>query len=227
MTFLMNDLERLQKNVRAPAPPRGPASFYVVGRALRAWYDDWFQQFLFNFLTTLGWATILLGPPMLFAMYEAAHERVRGRGIELYDFFRAARRHARASWKWALINLVIGMVIGVNVLFYWQWAQSWSIFLATLFFFAGLFWAMIQMYVIPYYMAQETRSLKLAHKNAALTFLAAPGYTGLLFFLTLILFLVSLFFILPWILAFPALAVLLGAQAVRDRLQAYGVETSV
>ena len=220
----MSGSDNSLKNAPRSTSFRGPASLYVVGRSLRGWYEDWFQQFLFNFLTTLGWATILLGPPMLFAMYEAAHERVRGRGIELYDFFRAARHHARASWTWALVNLLVGAVIGVNVLFYWQWARPWSIFLATLFFFAGLFWAMIQMYVIPYYMAQKTPSLKLAHKNAALTFLAAPGYTGLLFFLTLLLYLLSLFFILPWILAFPAWAVLLGAQAVQDRLQAYGVE---
>jgi len=200
---------------------RIPASLRVLAQAARDWYDDWFNQFILNFLVTVSWMTIVLGPPMLFGFYEAAHEAVRRRSSGPGDLLRAAKRHFWVSWLWMLINVAAIVVVRVNMRFYWDLGRSWAVILATFFLFLGLFWAMIQVYVIPYYMVQETRSLKLAFKHAALTFLISPGYTFLLFLVSALLLLSSIFFILPLILAGPALVAIIGAQAVQDRLRAY------
>ncbi len=208
---------------KPPPPSRIPASLRVLAQAARDWYDDWFNQFILNFLAALSWMTIILGPPMLFGYYALAHELIHGSASGPGDLLRAARKHFWASWQWALINLAVAVIVLVNIRFYWQWGRSWSIILASLFFFLGLFWAMIQIYVIPYVMAQKRKSLKLAFKNATLTFLAAPGYTILLFLVSGLLLLTSVFFILPLILAGPGLVVIIGARAVQDRLRAFHI----
>ena len=202
---------------------RKPASLSVIWQAMKIWYDDWFNLFVMNFLTTLSWVTIILGPPMLFGLYEVGHDLAHGRSSGVTDLFQAAKRHFLVSWLWALVNIVVGVIVAVNVIFYWRLAKSWSIFLVSVFLFLGIFWVMAQMYVIPYYMEQKTISLKLAHKNAALTFLAAPGYTLALFLFSLLLLGVSFGFILPLILAGPALVIITGSYAVSERLRAYGV----
>ncbi len=201
-----------------------PASLDVIARALKIWYDDWFNLFIMNFFVSISWMTIILGPPMLFGLYEIGHDLVHGRSSGVMDLFQAAKRHLFASWLWALANIVVGVVVVVNVIFYWRLAKSWSIFLTSVFLFLGIFWLMAQMYVIPYYMEQETKSLKLAHKNAELTFLAAPGYTLALFLFSFLLLGVSFGFILPLILAGPALVIITSSYAVSERLRAYGIE---
>ncbi len=205
------------------SPSRIPASLRVLGRAARDWYDDWFNQFILNFLAVLSWITIVLGPPILFGFYEIAHEMTYGRSGGPGDLFRAAKRYFGVSWLWMTIQVGVAIIALVNMRFYWGLERAWSTILASLFFFLGLFWAMMQIYVIPYYMAQKTKSLKLAFKNAALTFLASPGFTFVLFLVSVFLLLASILFILPLILGGPALVVLIGARAVQDRLRAFGI----
>ncbi len=207
----------------SPPSYRGPAWLHVIWLSLKDWAGDWFNQFLLHLTLLLSWLTIILGPPMLFGFYHLAYDLVQGRSSDPMDMFRASKQYFWASWRWMLLNLLVSIILVVNMQFYWSLGQWWSIMLTTIFLFLGLFWAMMQLYVIPYYIVQETKSLTLALKNAGLTFLAAPGYTLLLFLFTVGLIFTSVAFILPLILAIPSLAILIGIHAVIDRIQIYGI----
>jgi len=202
---------------------RGPASLRVIWQALKTWYDDWFNLFILNFLVTISWATIILGPPMLFGLYEIGNDLAQGHSEGIGELLRAAKRHFIASWLWMLANVVVFIVVWGNIGFYWNLGRSWSIILVSIFFFLGLFWAMMQVYVIPYYMEQTKKSIVLAHKNAALTFLAAPGYSLVLFLYEVILLAISFIVILPLILGAPSLVVVTSSYAVIERLRAFGI----
>jgi len=203
---------------------RKPASLHVIGQALKTWYDDWFNLFIQSFLVTLSWATIILGPPMLFGLYEVGHDLAHGRSNGAGELLRSARRHFLVSWVWMLINIVVAIVVVVNVAFYWNLGKSWSILLMSVFLFLGVFWAMMQVYVIAYYMEQRHKSILLAHKNAALTFLASPGYTLVLFLYEAIVLGVSFGFILPLILGLPSLTAVTNSYAVIERIRTFGVK---
>jgi len=203
---------------------RKPASLHVIGQALKTWYDDWFNLFIQSFLVTLSWATIILGPPMLFGLYEVGHDLAHGRSNGAGELLRSARRHFLVSWAWMLINIVVAIVVVVNVAFYWNLGKSWSILLMSVFLFLGVFWAMMQVYVIAYYMEQRHKSILLAHKNAALTFLASPGYTLVLFLYEAIVLGVSFGFILPLILGLPSLTAVTNSYAVIERIRTFGVK---
>jgi len=200
-----------------------PASLYVIGEALKIWYDDWFNLFVMNFLVSISWVTIILGPPMLFGLYEVGHDLAHGRSSSTMDLFQAAKRHILVSWLWALSNILVAIIVAVNITFYWRLAKSWSIILVSVFLFLGMFWLMMQVYVIAFYMEQSTKSLKLAYKNAALTFLASPGYTLSLFIYAVIILALSFGLILPLILAGPALIVITSNDAVLERLRTFKV----
>ncbi len=202
---------------------RKPASLRVIWQALKTWYDDWFNLFILNFLVDLSWLTIILGPPMLFGLYEIGNELAHGRSNGAGELFRAAKRHFWASWLWMFFNIIVLIVVLVNVTFYWRLGKSWSIVLVSIFLFMGVFWAGMQVYVIAYYMEQDNKSIILAHKNAALTFLASPGYTVILFLYDAILLIISFGLILPLILAAPSLVVVTSNYAVVERLQAFGI----
>ncbi len=200
---------------------RGPASLRVIWQAIKTWYDDWFNLFILNFLVTLSWITIILGPPMLFALYDIGNELAHGRSNGVGELLRGVKRHFLVSWLWMLINMVVIIVVIVNVSFYWQLGKSWSIILVSVFLFLGLFWAMMQVYVISFYMEQTTKSIILAHKNAALTFLASPIYTLILFLFAAFLMIISYGFILPLILGIPTLIVVMSNYAVVERIEAF------
>ena len=201
---------------------RTPATLSVIWQALKTWYDDWFNLFILSFLVTLSWATIILGPPMLFGLFEIGHNLAHGRSNGAGELLRSAKRHFLVSWLWMIINVVVIIVVLVNVSFYWRLGKSWSIILVSVFLFLGLFWAMMQVYVIAYYMEQQNKSIVLAHKNAALTFLASPIYTLILFIYDAFLMIISFGFILPLILGIPALAVVTSSYAVIERIQTFG-----
>ena len=205
------------------ASTRTPASLAVIWQAIKTWYDDWFNLFILNFFASISWMTLIFGPPMLFGLYEIGYELAHGRSQGTIELFRAAKKHFMVSWLWMFSNVVVGIVISVNIIFYWRMGRAWSIILVSVFLFIGLFWAMTQLYVIPFYLEQSTRSLKLAYKNAALTFLASPGYTVIIFLYALIILLLSFGIILPLILAGPALIIITGSYAVRERLQTFGI----
>ena len=206
------------------AKTRIPASLRVIWRALRIWYDDWFNLFIQNFLVNFAWVTIILGPPMLFGLYEIGNELAHGRSNGVGELLHAAKRHFLTSWLWALINVIVLLIIGVNVVFYWRLGQSWAIVLVSFFLFAGFFWLAMQLYAIPYYMELENPALRLAFKNSALTVLAAPGYSLILLLYTTFLLLLSYLFVLPLFLAAPALSVVTNNCAVVERLRAFGVK---
>ena len=205
-------------------PPRGPASLRVIWQATKTWYDDWFNLFILNFLVTISWVTIILGPPMLFGLYDIGNGLAHGRSNGVGELLRSAMRHFLVSWAWMLINVIVFIVVVVNISFYWNLGKSWSIILVSVFLFLGLFWAMMQVYVIPFYMEQTTKSIVLAHKNAALTFLASPVYTLILFVFSAFLLLISYGFILPLILGIPTLAVVVGNYAVIERIQTFAAK---
>ena len=205
---------------------RTPAAIDVIWQAMKTWYDDWFNLFVLNFFASISWMTIIFGPPLLFALYEIGHDLAHGRSQGVIELFRAAKKHFWVSWQWMIINVLVGIVLWVNITFYWRMNQWWSIILVSVFLFLGLFWAMTQFYVIPFYLEQSERSLKLAHKNAALTFLASPGYSLVMFLYAAVIFLLSFGIILPLILGGPSLVVVTGSYAVRERLQAFQARQS-
>jgi uncharacterized membrane protein YesL len=195
----------------------------TLQQALADFWYQWVVLVLINTLWLLCSATIVLAPPALFGLFYATNELANGRGVGYADFIAGLRQYFKISWLWGVLNIIAAFLVWLNIQFYGQIAESWSLTLLFLTLLLGATWLMVQLLTIPYLIEQERKHLGIAMKNALFTLLATPLYSVLLaLFVGAFLYLVVT----------QAIAVLLGGvcmiallsnRAVLNRLQAFGL----
>ncbi len=92
--------------------------------------------------------------------------------------------------------------------------MCWKSFFSPL----GLLWLGVQFYALPYFMLQEEKSLRTAWRNGIFTILAAPVYTLILWIFGVLIVVLSVGTVIPLFLGVPGIIVVLGSQAVTERL---------
>jgi uncharacterized membrane protein YesL len=200
-----------------------PASVAVVWTALRDWYDDIIGALVINTLWLLSWLTIVLGPPATFGVYYYAHYMAHGINEGVQGMLEGARRFLIKSWMTFAVFALGDILLGVNILFYWQMGAVWSTAVGAFFMLLLLLWLITQFYAMAYIMEQEEPSLKMALKNGFFTIFAAPGYTFVVVGLAFSLIAISAALIFPLFFGIPVLIALIAAHAVRERLETYQV----
>ena len=201
--------------------PNPSVPLQVIWTALKDWWRDWVNLTALNLGWLVCWATIALGPPATFALYEIAHDFVRGRSLEYRELPGMLRRHFLKSWAWLLVNALVALGVWLNLAYYSRLGGPWGFSLLVLSALVAAGWLAVQFYALPYLMAQEQPRLRQAWRNALFTLLASPVYSlVLLAFAALVLALASRLVVLLF-LGLPVLLVVLGAHAVAERLHHY------
>src|SRR5690606_20316087 len=132
-----------------------------------------------------------------------------------------------AYWKPAAVwfTLFVGVIVLllINFRFYNEIQAAWASWLQGFWLVLLVSWVAINLYVMPLYLLQVRRELRLAYRNAALMAASDPiTIVVLLLVLGLMLALFNLM-ALPLVTLLPPFAALLGATAVRLRLQQVGL----
>lgn len=200
------------------------APLRVARSAFITWRDDALNLLILNLACIVCTVTVLLAPPALFAIYDATQQLVRGAAPNLKELYLGLRRYFFISWLWLLANVLCLLVLAANVMFYSRIDATWALYVRTIFLGLVLFWLAMQFYAIPYLMFQDTKSLRIAWRNAFLTILASPGYTLVLLFISLLLLVLGVTTAIPFVLGMLTYIPILGNQAVQDRLEAFGVQ---
>jgi uncharacterized membrane protein YesL len=193
----------------------------VAGRALRDAWDALVQLALLNLVWFGLSLTVVLMPPATVAMFEATNELARGRSPSLADFVAAVPRHFLPAWGWAILNVAVGIVLGVNLSFYSS-PEPLHLALRGLFLLATLLWVVSQLLVWPYRFEQADPSLRLALRNALLTTLAAPVFSIIIGAVVALVVALSVIVLAPIPFFTAAFLGLLGNHVVLDRLVAFG-----
>jgi hypothetical protein len=204
-------------------PSTQPVPIQVIGRALRDWWDDWVNMAIINLLLAFCWLTIILGPPATFGMYYVTNCLAHGQSVGPRGLLEGGRRYFMTSWRWALLNLALGVITGVSYLFYGSLAAAWAEFVQGGFIVLLAAWLIVQFYALPYLMEQETQRIGLALRNGLFTALAAPGYTLLIAGAAALVTAVSVGSVALLFLGGPCLVAVLGNRAIVERLETYGV----
>jgi uncharacterized membrane protein YesL len=198
--------------------------FEIILIALKDWWRDWVNMAALNLGWLLCWATIILGPPATFTLYEIAHEFVNGKSFEYRELPRMMRRHFLRSWLWLLLNVCLAFGVYLNLLYYSRLAPLWNLLLLLLTLWVALAWIVVQFYALPFLMASQKPQLFLAFRNAFLTMLASPWYSlVMLVFILLLAALMSRLIALLFV-GLPLLVVVLGSHAVRERLEHFQIK---
>lgn len=195
------------------------ASFRVLRLSLLLWWANWLVLAALNLGWVLCWLTIVLGPPATFALSYAAYLVVQGKSLEFTDIARSLRRYLAKSWLWMFANLLVTVGIWLNVQVYLKTGGvAWLIVPLLL----GALWGSLQLYALPYLSEQAAFSLRQAFRNALLTLLASPLYSVVLICSVGLALYVGTRLIFLYFLGLPCLITVLGACAVKERLEAFG-----
>ncbi len=194
----------------------------VTWETLRDWWDSMVGLATFN-LVWLGLSlTVILCPPATAGLYAVTNSLAHGKGQRLGDFVEAARRYAWLSWRWALINVVLGGVLAVNFAFYGAVESTAGVLIQIALVSVGIVWLVMQFYTWPFLIEQEQKRLRLALRNALFLSQANPLYTLLMLVVAGLAIVFSLVAILPLGFFTMSFLALLGNRAVVERLTHYG-----
>jgi hypothetical protein len=194
----------------------------VFWETVRDWYNGMVGLATMNFIWLLMSLTVVLLPPATAGLYVVTNSIARGTGGRIEDFAAGARAYAWLSFRWALVNVAVGVVFAVNFSYYGATGTFFGAVVQMILAAAGLLWIAVQFYVWPFLIEQEKKQVRLALKNALFLTLANPIYTFIMLGAVGMVLVVSLIAILPVAVFATSFVSLLGNRAVIERLRTYG-----
>ena len=199
--------------------------FRIFWEALKDFWDELFLLALMNIVTVLLVIPIVTFPPALAGLWNVANRVAEGRSIHWSDYFEGFRRYFWKAWGLALLNILVVVIVPINIRFYtpdiapFEISPLLSTWLRGLFVAITLLWTIIQMYPMALLLEQEDQRLRVALRNAAVLFIANPGFTIVLALLLLILAVVSVFLPVLWVLVTMAFFAVVCNKAVLHLLE--------
>ncbi len=194
----------------------------VFWESVRDWYNGMVGLAMMNFVWLIMSLTFVLLPPITAGMYVMTNSIGHGTGGRIEDMLHGAREYAWLSYRWALVNVVVGGVFVVSFSFYGAIGTFYGAIIQGILAIACLVWLIIQFYVWPFLIEQEEKRLRVALKNALFLTLANPLYTFLLIGIVGVALLISVLTMLPIAVFATSFISLLGNRAVIERLKTYG-----
>lgn len=200
-----------------------PASFRVIGQSFVDWWDSWIDMVLVTILWILAQVTVVLGPPATFGYYYVVSQMMKGESLGVRGLIQGARKYFGKSWQWGAVNLLAIVILIVNFQFYGAVKFPWGFFLQVVIAVMAYLYIATNFYGLPYFMAIEPKSFKVAFKNGLLTTLASPFFTIVVFILSILIIILSAALVLPFFLGLPGVIPILGFRSMNDRLVSFGL----
>lgn len=195
----------------------------LAWRVIRTSISDFADEILWLVLLNVLWciaAATVVGAPLVSAgMAWIVAEIGEGKVLRWNTFTTGIRRYWKQSYLWALINVLVAALVGMNLAFYSGRSESWALVPFFLFGALGLWWAGMQFYFFPFLTHQESPSMRMAYRNSLVLMLSQPGLSLIMFLLVLILAGISYFFLFPLFLFFFALLSVLSNRAVIETIR--------
>jgi len=199
----------------------------VFWGALKDFWDELFLLMLMNIVTVLLMIPVVTFPPALAGLWNAANLVAKGKAIGWSDYFEAFRRYFWKAWGLALLNILVGIIVLTNVLFYapanvpFEISPTVSFWIQALFLGVTFVWLIIQLYPMALLLEQEDQRLRVALRNAAVLFVVNLGFTIVLGLLLLVVAAISTVFPPLWLLVTVALLAVVCNKAVLHLLESY------
>jgi uncharacterized membrane protein YesL len=201
--------------------------FRVFWGALKDFWDELFTLILMNIVTVLLAIPVVTFPPALAGLWNAANLAAKGRSVHWSDYFEGFRLYFLKAWGLALLTILVVVVVVTNVRFYtpglspFNINSTLSIWVRALFIVLGSLWVVMQMYPMALLLEQEDQRLRVALRNAAVLFVANPGFTVLLVLLLAVVAAISTVIPALWLLITLAFMAVVCNKAVQHLLEPY------
>lgn len=193
-------------------------AFVVMGRVLKATYEELFLCVYMSLLWWLGHLLVVTAAPAMMGVNRVFNRPANYKRVDSSFFWEGARTEVWRGWVLYLIMLVVPAALAFNVWFYAQ-AQGalrlFAIFWIWLFFMSFL----VTQYLFPLFWQQDEPSLRLTLRNAVILALRHPLYSLLMALFELVVLVLGVVLTLPLLILTPAMLALCGNFALAGILQ--------
>jgi uncharacterized membrane protein YesL len=197
-------------------------AFVVMGRTLKAVYDELFLCVFLSLIWWLGTVLIVTAAPATVGLNQVANRIANYKRVDNSFFWEGARSNIGRGWLLYLINLVVPIIIGTSVVFYLS-TTGWLRILGFVCIWLFVFVLMISQYYFPLFWQQDEPNIRLILRNAALLALQHPLYTLLMLLFQIIIIVLSVAITLPVFLLLPAVIAISANFALTGMLQDVGL----
>ncbi|MEL7626915.1 MAG: hypothetical protein AAGU15_08665 [Anaerolineaceae bacterium] len=194
-------------------------AFDVIVDAVKLWWNDWGNQVVVSLVAILASLTIVLLPAALFGIYQEALDLTHRQRSGLLGFWSGFKKYLTKSLGWGLINLIVLLVLGTNVWFYYNSQLVSAPILTVVTIIMGVLWIIWQFFSLSCYFLQEEQKFKLAWKNGFVVILKQPLYALIISLVMLALLVLTFYLYIPLVLASIPLIAILGLRAVQATIQ--------
>ncbi len=187
-------------------------------------WDELLALVVFNVLCVISLGLLPLAPFALFGLFFTVYDIGQGKAIKLSRFFDYARQTWRLAAVWGGVNLIVGLVLLANLLFYTGIEAQWAVVVRLLILGVIIAWSILQLISLAIYPRLLEPTFPLALRNAAVVMGLSPVSVILLTACIIVLILLSA--LIPpvfFLIALAALAVLTNRiveQVVKRELEA-------
>ncbi len=168
-------------------------------------------------------AALALAGPATAAVYYCTNRLAHGELLEVRQFWPAFRRFLWRGWLLALADLGLGLLLVLNVWFYWSIGQPGLWILSVIFAYLLVLWFMVQGYLFSL-LVELNQPVRLVIRNALFMVIDKLGLTLGLTIVNLLIVLLSVLTPLAGLLLPLAMMVLLSSvnnKAVVEAVERY------
>jgi uncharacterized membrane protein YesL len=197
-------------------------AFVVLGRTLKAVYEELFVVVAVSLLWWAGTLLIVTAAPATMGLHAVANRAANYRRTGTEFFWSEGRRHVRRSWLLYAAILAVGALIPANIWFYSGYA-NWLGMIAFVWISVLVLYLMVAQYLFPLLNQQTEPDVMLAVRNAALLAVRSPLYSLLNVVFQVALIGLSVLLVVPVLLLTPGLVALAQNFALTSLLQELGL----
>lgn len=197
-------------------------AFVVMGRTLKAVYDELFLCVFLSLIWWLGTVLIVTSAPATVGLHQVANRLANYKRVDTSFFWEGARMHMGRGWLLYAINLLLPVIIVTSIFFYLS-ATNWLRVLGFVCVWLFVFVLMVSQYYFPLFWQQDEPNIRLILRNAVLLALQHPLYTFLMLLFQIILLGISVAITLPLFLLAPAIIAISANFALAGMLQEVGL----
>ena len=197
-------------------------SFRVMGRVLKATYDELFLLVWVSVLWWLGVLLIITAAPATMGLNRVANRIANYKRVDSSFFWEGGKEYFWRSWPLFLLNFLLPVGVAFNIWFYGV-NEGWMRVVAVLWMWVLILLLMMGQYFFPLFWQQEDRGLILILRNALLLTLRYPLYTFLMLIFQILLLVISIALAVPLFLLTPGMMALGANFALTGLLQEMGM----
>jgi uncharacterized membrane protein YesL len=179
-------------------------AFFIMGRILKALYDDLFLYVWLSALWWLGTVLILPAGPVTSGLHRVANRSANYKRVNVSFFYESVRQRIGRSWLLFAGNGLVILLLIFNITFYLDQQTLWLRAFGFAWIWVLIIFLLMGQYFFPLFWQQEEPNIRLVLRNAFLLTLRNPLYTLFLFLFQVLIITFSFITVLPVLLLMPA-----------------------